>query len=101
MFQLLDTMCLPSLLSNIQCTPVHLTTPHRTWDDQCGFYERVKHVSFSNAHPVVCFVLLLPSVGSIRECSLVLPWFQSETAQMDAYGPHPPVLCYFFLLVGT
>ena len=35
------------------------------------------------------FVLLLPSVGSIRECSMGLPWYPSENAQMDASGPIP------------
>ena len=35
------------------------------------------------------FVLLLSSVGSIRECLMGLPWYPSENAQMNASGPNP------------
>ena len=77
-----------------QCTSVQ-SFDHRPWIlsriVSIGFISNARrnHVRRRYAHPVVRFVLLRPSVGSIRVCSMGLPCCPSENAQMDASGTIP------------
>ena len=91
---------LSHLYNLVHCTGVHLqkgsvflyflAKAHRSCDIPIGTSTNARkhHVSLSNAHSVVCFVLLLPSVGPIKECLTDLLWYPSlaENAKMDASG---------------
>ena len=83
-----DIDCLLKLTFNV--LPVHLR--YFNWQLQS------KHVSFQQ-HILLCiqegkeehksFVLLLPLLGSIRECSMDSPWYPSENARWTPVAPFP------------
>ena len=72
----------------LKLTLVFLPVCLRKPDWQSRSHVQSKHVSFRAAHTSVPFVLLLPSGGSIRECSDGRKW------------SHPVVLCSKYMLFG-